>query len=191
MAPEAASRPKRRHRRCRRGAASATMTPRRWPNRSAIPPISGVATTLAQIAAAKTSAISGASRPRPASHTGQNGGLDADDEKARRIERAEARGGCRSHALRHRRLYASGWPRRCRGPCLCRGVLPSLNEAERADVGGHHRHRARRRQCDRRRDGGGRTAAGAPPSRHPARHRARRRRCASCSPLSRSNCCNA
>jgi hypothetical protein len=54
-------------------AASATMTPRPVPNRSVRPPINGVATTLAQIPAANSSAISGASRPRPASHTGQNG----------------------------------------------------------------------------------------------------------------------
>jgi hypothetical protein len=49
------------------------MTARRAPDLSAIAPIAGVASTLAQIAAPSTMPISPAVRPRAVSQAGQNG----------------------------------------------------------------------------------------------------------------------
>ena len=58
----------------------------------------------------------------------------------------------------------------------------------RSGPGHHDRPGARRRQRRRHRLGGRRAAGRATPARHPGRHRRRRRRCASHSPMSRSNC---
>ena len=72
------------------------------PDRSAIAPIAGVATTLAQIAAARTTPISPAVRPRPASQTGQNGSWMPATRKIARVERRKARGRMQNSGSRHR-----------------------------------------------------------------------------------------
>ena len=73
--------------------ASAAITARRLPIRSASAPIAGVATTLAQIAAAKTPAICCGSRPCPASHTGQNGSCTPMTRNAAALNAARRGGG--------------------------------------------------------------------------------------------------